>query len=89
MKELTRSQSYRYEDHILAKFATNTNLITNLKQASACWIENIESAVKRKVADEDSFKQELKFFPKGRPRKDSRFVCALLLILRVGHVDRI
>jgi hypothetical protein len=61
-----------FEDHILPKFGASKDLVPELKQVSALWIEDIDAVVKNKVEDEAKYQEELcsLFASQGAP-KDS------------------
>ncbi|KAL2168430.1 hypothetical protein VTG60DRAFT_7291 [Thermothelomyces hinnuleus] len=49
-----------FEDHILPKFGANKNLIPDLKQTAALWMENIDAVVKAKLEDEEKYRSDLR-----------------------------
>lgn len=58
-----------FEDHIVPKFCAKKHLISNLKQASALWIQDVDAVVRAKVADEEQYQAELRslFSSQARP----------------------
>ncbi|RKU41349.1 hypothetical protein DL546_001171 [Coniochaeta pulveracea] len=49
-----------FEDHIVPKFSNDKKFITRLKGVAALWQEDVESVVKAKVEDEETYKRELR-----------------------------
>ncbi|KAL2182242.1 hypothetical protein L209DRAFT_783286 [Thermothelomyces heterothallicus CBS 203.75] len=45
-----------FEDHILPKFGANKNVIPDLKQTAALWMENMDAVVKAKLEDEEKYR---------------------------------
>ncbi|KAK3391216.1 hypothetical protein B0H63DRAFT_467496 [Podospora didyma] len=64
---------FLFEDHIVPKFCANKHLISDLKQVSAFWVQDVDSVVKAKVEDEEQYQAELHslFFSQGHS-KDSK-----------------
>jgi hypothetical protein len=64
---------FLFEDHIVPKFcANNKDLISDLKQASAFWIQDVDAVVKAKVEDEERYQAELRsLFSSQGHTKDS------------------
>lgn len=61
-----------FEDHILPKFSDNKNLVSDLKQASAFWMQDVDTIVKDKVEDEKQYQEELRsLFSSQEHPKDS------------------
>lgn len=59
-----------FEDHILPKFSAAEDSISDLKQVSTFWQEDVGATVTAKVKDEERYQAELRslFDGKGRPR---------------------
>ncbi|KAK3301842.1 uncharacterized protein B0T15DRAFT_324865 [Chaetomium strumarium] len=51
---------FLFEDHIVPKFFANKDLVSDLKQASAFWVQDIDTVVKAKVEDEERYQAELR-----------------------------
>ncbi|KAK3324800.1 hypothetical protein B0T19DRAFT_239295 [Cercophora scortea] len=51
---------FLFEDHIAPKFSANKHLISDLKQASAFWMQDVDTLVKAKVEDEEQYQAELR-----------------------------
>ncbi|KAL2257700.1 hypothetical protein VTK26DRAFT_9280 [Humicola hyalothermophila] len=64
---------FLFEDHIVPKFCANKNLISDLKQASVFWMQDVDTVVKAKVKDEERYREELRsLFSSQRHSKDFR-----------------
>lgn len=48
-----------FEDHILPRFSGKKDLISDLKQVSAFWMQDVDAVVKGKVEDEKQYQEEL------------------------------
>ncbi|KAK4146361.1 uncharacterized protein C8A04DRAFT_25871 [Dichotomopilus funicola] len=51
---------FLFEDHIAPKFCDNRDVISDLKQTSAFWREDIDTIVKAKVEDEERYQAKLR-----------------------------
>jgi hypothetical protein len=70
---------FLFEDHLVPKFCTsNENLISDLKDTSAFWVQNVDAVVKAKVEQEKNYQDELRALfasrasPEDTPRSTAR-----------------
>jgi hypothetical protein len=49
-----------FEDHILPRFSTNKELVSDLKHVSTFWKDNVDTVVEAKVADEERYQTRLR-----------------------------
>jgi hypothetical protein len=71
---------FLFEDHIVPKYcANNKDLISDLKQASAFWMQDVEAVVKAKVEDEERYQAELRslFSSQGHTKDSVRIIKSL------------
>ncbi|GAB1311532.1 hypothetical protein MFIFM68171_01742 [Madurella fahalii] len=62
---------FLFEDHIVPKFSAKKDLISDLKHASAFWMQDVDAVVKAKVEDEEQYQAELhSLFSSQRHSKD-------------------